>query len=336
MNSKQFVSILRTATVASLLAASAAPKENKNAKKPVAGVQTPGIQIPFASLKSDAEIKLEATPSGVAFTTEALVAAGNTVQRIDAKTNKPGEAIAGLNNACGGLINALANLWVVNCGSKTVAKVSLKPAKIEKTIETGTGTAAPAIAASTDSIWILSDDKSTLSRVDPKDNAVVAEIRLATGCNSILFAETSLWITCPGADKVLRVDPRTNLVDKRIEVPGTPSAIAFGEASIWVLAQKEGKVAQIDPKTNKVTATIELNIPNATGNIAFGDGSVWVSAPGFPITRINPTTAKVLQQFAGEGAGMVYSGLGSVWLANPKTNTLTRFDPKRIAATLAD
>ena len=336
MNSKYLVSILRTATVASLLAASAAPKENKNAKKPVAGVQTPGIQIPFASLKSDAEIKLEATLSGVAFTTEALVAAGNTVQRIDAKTNKPGEAIAGLNNACGGLINALANLWVVNCGSKTVAKVSLKPAKIEKTIETGTGTAAPAIAASTDSIWILSDDKSTLSRVDPKDNAVVAEIRLATGCNSILFAETSLWITCPGADKVLRVDPRTNLVDKRIEVPGTPSAIAFGEASIWVLAQKEGKVAQIDPKTNKVTATIELNIPNATGNIAFGDGSVWVSAPGFPITRINPTTAKVLQQFAGEGAGMVYSGLGSVWLANPKTNTLTRFDPKRIAATLAD
>ncbi len=336
MNSKQFVSILRTATVASLLAASAAPKENKNAKKPVAGVQTPGIQIPFASLKSDAEIKLEATPSGVAFTTEALVAAGNTVQRIDAKTNKPGEAITGLNNGCGGLVNALANLWVVNCGSKTVAKVSLKPAKIEKTIETGTGTAAPAIAASTDSIWILSDDKSTLSRIDPKENAVVAEARLATGCNSILFAETSLWITCPGADKVLRVDPRTNLVDKRIEVLGSPTAIAFGEASIWVLAQKEGKVAQIDPKTNKVTATIELNIPNAVGNIAFGDGSVWVSAPGFPITRINPTTAKVVQQFAGEGAGMVYSGLGSVWLANLKTNTITRFDPKRIAATLAD
>ena len=74
----------------------------------------------------------------------------------------------------------------------------------------------------------------------------------------------------------------------------------------------------------------------AIGNIAFGDGSVWVSAPGFPITRINPATAKVVQQFAGEGAGRVYSGLGSVWLANLKTNTLTRFDPKRIAATLAD
>jgi virginiamycin B lyase len=336
MNSKPVVSLLGYAAVAGLLAVAAPPKDNKIAKKPVLGVQTPGIQIPFASLKSEAEIKLEATPSGVAFTTEALVAAGNTVQRIDAKTNKPGDAIAGLNNACGGLLNGLSSLWVVNCGAKTVAKVDLKPAKVSKTIQTGAGTASPALAASTDSIWQLSDDKSTLSRIDPKENAVVAEVRLATGCNSILSAESSLWITCPGADKVLRVDPRTNLVDKRIEVAGKPIAVAFGEGSIWVLSQKEGKVAQIDPKTNKVTATIELNIPDADGNIAFGDGSVWVSAPGFPITRINPATAKVVQQFAGEGAGRVYSGLGSVWLANPKTNTLTRFDPKRIAATLAD
>lgn len=336
MNSKQFVSILRTATVASLLAATAAPKENKNVKKPVLGVQTPGIQIPFASLKSDAELKLETTPSGVVFTTDALIAAGDKIQRVDAKTNKAGEPIAGLNKTCGGLLNALQSLWAVNCGSKTLAKLDAKSGKTTATIDTGAGTATQAIAASADSIWLLSDDKSTLSRIDPKENTVVAEVRLATGCTSILFAETSLWITCPEADKVLRVDPRTNLVDKRIDVPGKPVSVAFGEASIWVLTQKEGKVAQIDPKTNKVTSTIELGIPNATGNITFGDGSVWVSAPGFPITRINPTTAKVVQQFAGDGGGYVYSGLGSLWLANPKSNMVTRFDPKRIAATLAD
>ena len=336
MSSKSILSFLGCATVAGLLAAAAPPKENKNAKKPVAGVQTPGVQIPFVSLKSDAEIKLEAAPTGAAFTTEAFIVAGNAIQRIDAKTNKTGEAIKGLDGACGGLLNALSNLWAVNCGSKTLAKINLKPAKIANTIATGAGTATLALAASADSIWLLSDDKSTLSRIDPKENAVVAEVRLAAACNSIVFAETSLWVTCPSADKVLRIDPRTNLVDKRIDVPGNPIAVAFGEASIWVLSRKEGKVAQIDPKTNKVTATIELAIPNANGNIAFGDGSVWVSAPGFPITRINPATAKVVQQFAGEGGGAVFSGLGSVWLANAKTNTVTRFDPKRIAATLAD
>ena len=33
--------------------------QKKEVKKPKLGLQTPGIQIPFASLKSDAEIKLE-------------------------------------------------------------------------------------------------------------------------------------------------------------------------------------------------------------------------------------------------------------------------------------
>lgn len=343
MSSNYLLPATRFAAMASLLAVApgliAAAKESKEAKKPVAvkfGVKTPGVQIPFASLKSDAEIKLEAAPTGVAFTTEILISAGNTVQRVDAKTNKTGEALTGFDKACGGLLNAFSNVWVVNCGSKTLAKASLKPAKIAATIESGAGKASPALAASTDSIWQLSSDNATLSRIDPKENTVVADLRLPAGCNSILFAENSLWVTCPAVDRVLRIDPRTNLVDKRIEVAGKPSAVAFGAASIWVLAEKEGKVAQIDPKTNKVSTTIDLSIPNAAGNIAFGDGSVWLSAPGFPITRINPETGKVVQQFTGEGAGTIYSGLNSIWLANPQTKTVTRFDPKRIVATLAD
>jgi len=338
MSSKRILNRIGIVAVAGLLAAAAAPKENlKTAKKPTLGVKTPGVQIPFAGLKSDAEIKLEAAPAGAAFTTDALVAAGDAIQRIDARKNVLGEKpIAGLSGACGGVLNALGSLWTVNCGSKTLAKIDAKAGKVTTTISTGSGSAYPALAASTDSIWMLSDDNATLSRVDPKENTVVADIRLANGCNSILFAENSLWVTCPGVDKVLRIDPKTNLVDKRIEVPGEPAGVTFGEASIWVLAKKEGKVAQIDPKTNKVTATIELGIPNAAGTIAFGEGSVWVSAPGFPITRIVPATAKVVQQFAGDGGGMIYTGLGSVWLADAKAKTITRFDPKRIVATLAE
>lgn len=338
MSSKRFLNRIGIVAVAGLLAAAAAPKENtKTVKKPSLGVKTPGVQIPFASLKSEAEIKLEAAPAGAAFTTEALVAAGGTVQRIDAKKNQAGDKpITGLENACGGMINAFGSLWTANCGSKTLAKIDAKAGKVTATIATGTGTAPVALAASADSVWMLTDDNATLSRIDPKDNKVVAEIRLAAGCNSILSAENSLWVTCPGVDKLLRIDPKTNLVDKRIEVPGEPAAVTFGEASIWVLARKEGKVAQIDPKTNKVTATIELGIPNATGSIAFGEGSVWVSAPGFPISRIVPATAKVAQQFAGEGGGFIYTGLTSVWLADAKAKTFTRFDPKRILATLAE
>lgn len=333
MYSKPFVSTLRIAAVASLLAVAAAPKE---VKKPKLGLQTPGIQIPFASLKSDAEIKLEAAPTGAAFTTEALIAAGAVVQRVDAKTNKAGEKIAGLNNACGGLINALSSLWTVNCGAKTLSKIEAKTGKTAATIDAGAVVAPSALAASGDSIWLLADGTTTLLRIDPKENAIVAEVRLPAGCTEILFAETSLWVTCPTADRVLRIDPATNLVDKRVEVAGQPVSLTAGEGSIWVLTAKEGKVAQIDPKTNKVTTTIDLGIPNTKGSMAFGEGSVWISTPGFPVMRILASTAKVIQQFAGDGAGRLYFGLNSVWLADAQAKSVRRFDPKRIVATLAE
>jgi hypothetical protein len=52
--------------------------------------------------------------------------------------------------------------------------------------------------------------------------------------------------------------------------------------------------------------------------------------------RIDPATDKVVQQFVGDGGGQVYFGGGSVWTFNLKANTLSRFDPKRIKATLAE
>jgi virginiamycin B lyase len=211
-------------------------------------------------------------------------------------------------------------------------------ASVVAQIEIGQPTASPAIAASEDSIWLLSDSKTSLQRLDPKENTIVGETRLPAGCTSILFAETALWVTCPNEPKLLRIDPKTGLVEKRIDVPAEPYALAAGESSLWVLTRKEGKVVRIDPKTNKVTATIDLAIPNSTGSIAFGEGSLWVSLPGYPLQRISPTAEKekVLQQFTGEGGGKISFGLGSVWVTSPTSNIVYRYDPKRVAATLGE
>jgi streptogramin lyase len=210
-------------------------------------------------------------------------------------------------------------------------------------IAAGSGAAPSAIASSPDSIWVLTDDKTTLTRIDPDTNAIVSEIRLAASCRSVSFASDSLWVVCPGERRIIRIDPKTNLVTTRIEVTPEPVSLAFGgstaaENSIWVLSRKEGKVARIDPKTNKVIATIDLGFTNADGNLAFGDGFVWVTAPGFPITKISPQLEKekVVQQFAGDGGGMIQFGLNSVWLVNAAYNNVWRLDPKRIAATLAE
>ena len=132
------------------------------------------------------------------------------------------------------------------------------------------------------------------------------------------------------------IDPRTNLVDKRITVANGPRSLALAEGSVWVLCETEGKVSRVDPKTNKVTATVDLGIPESGGDIVAGAGSIWVTAEGFPLSRIDPTIDKVVQQFHGEGGGALGFAADSLWLINLKQASVWRIDPKRVRATLAE
>jgi len=324
----------------------AVDKKTKEVKPPVlpkAGVKTPGVQIPFALLKSEAEVTVEGPGDAMLFADQVTLASSNgSLARLDPKTNKLSDPFKGVEQPCAGLVSAFGSLWVPQCGKDTLVRLDPKTGKITATIAVGISASLNGLAANADSVWLLSDHRSTLSRIDPQSDAVVAEVRVEPGCTSLTFAETALWLACPSLNKVIRIDPKTNQAVNRIEVPGKPISIASGEGSLWVLCQAEGKVVRIDPKTNKVTSTLELSIPNAEGNISFGEGSVWVSTAGFPITRIHPGTAdkpgseRVMQQFFGETGGILQVGLKSVWLIDRKLGKLIRFDPKRIAATLTD
>ncbi|SPE41836.1 conserved exported hypothetical protein [Candidatus Sulfopaludibacter sp. SbA3] len=307
---------------------------NRAPSAPSLGIKTPGVQIPFASLKPDAEFATAA--EWMAFTDAPLAADQKSLYHIDAKKNELGVPAASLNKPCGGAVSAFASLWIPTCGDQSLVRLDPKTWKTTATVSSGTGAAKPAVATTADSVWILSDNKTTLSRIDPDQNMVVAELRLFAGCNSLTFGEAALWVTCPSENRIIRVDPNTNLVDKRIEVSAQPASLAIGESSIWVYCQKEGKIDRIDPKTNKVIKTIELGVPGAEGSIAAAQGSVWASQSGFPLTRIDPQTDKVVQQFWGPGGGAVYIGQNSIWIANLPEGKLWRVDPKRVAATLAE
>ena len=316
------------------------PQPRKDAKHaapaPRAGIKTPGVQIPFASLKAEAEVAAAPQWMGVADLLLLPDAAKGTLDRLDLKTNKLGEPVADVSQPCGGAIIAFGSVWVPSCASQALVRLDPKTWKVTGKAATGVGSAQPALAASADSIWVLSDNKTTLLRVDPDTNMVVAEIRLPAACHSLIFGEAALWVTCPSDDRLLRINPQTNLVEKYIDVPGEPETLAIGENSVWVYCRKEGKLERIDPKTNKSTKTIELDVPAVDGEIAIGLGSVWVTQPGFPLTRIDPQTETVVQQFWGAGGGAIQVAGNSLWLSNRNEKTLWRIDPKRVAATLAE
>jgi streptogramin lyase len=305
---------------------------------PKTGIQKPGTLISFSRLKAEAEIP--GSPAWVLASDALLIPApsGEALEKIDLKTNKPGEPITGFSKPCAGAVSAFKSIWIANCGNGTIVRMEPKTNKVEATLNTGVASLRYGLAATTDSIWVLADGKTTLSRVDPESNAIVGEVRLPAGCGNLQFAETSLWVTCPAEDKLLRINPITNLVDQRIKVAATPSSLAFGDGSVWVLGLKEGKIDRIDPKTNKVTKTINLEVSAAEGSIAFGEGALWASLTGFPLARIDTTAEKetVLQQFWGEGGGLIHTASGSLWLSSTKQEKLLRLDPKRVIATLAE
>lgn len=338
----------------SALAAEGKAKPAANALiSPKAGVKAPGIQIPFEDVKAELEIAIP-TPGNITIGESAFVpsASKDEVVRIETKpsdakavadaptnaTSKTTGSITGVSKPCSGTLVAFDTLWVPNCGTQTVTRHDIKTNKLIATLPIGAADVSMALAATSDSVWMFTDRKSTLSRIDPIENRVVGELRLPPSCNSVAFGEAALWVSCPTESKVLRIDPSASLVVKRIEVAPGPRAVAFGAGSVWVLCDKEGAIERIDPKTNKVVKTLELLVPNAGGNIAYGNGYLWVTQTGFPLTRIDTTAEKerVVQQFWGEGAGSIAVASGAIWLTNPTKGTVQKLDPKRILATLSN
>jgi len=314
----------------------AAPREKTPPAAQKLGIKTPGVQIPFSTLKAEAEFQAKDRPEWLFFSGVAFVPGKEVIEKIDPKSNQKIEPIAGLAKACGGMASAFGSLWAPVCGTSSLARIDAKTFKVTQNLAAGVASVPGIIAATSDSIWLLTDEKTTLARIDPDQNLVVGEVRVPAGCRSLSFGETALWLACPAENKVLRINPATNLVDKAIEVSAQPEALAVGGGSIWVLCRKDGKIDRIDQKANKVSKTLELGVPGADGRLAFGEGFLWVTQAGFPLARIDIAAERVMQQFAGEGGGAIAVSPGAIWLSNVKAGTVWRIDPKRVIATFPE
>jgi YVTN family beta-propeller protein len=305
---------------------------------PKTGVATPGVQIPMAKLKPEAIFQVPGAPDWMAIDERVWVSnePKDTIAQLDPKTNTVLATIAVGKRPCSGLAAGFGSVWVPLCGDRALARVDLTTAKVTGTIPTGIADSEGSIVAAAGSVWLITDAKGTLTRFDPATNASVAEIYVSSGSYGMAFGDDALWVTSTEHNLVSRIDPHTNLVAETIAVGKMPRFVAAGEGAVWTLNQGDGTVSRIDPKTNKVAATIEVGVPGGGGEIAAGEGSVWVTSFGYPLSRIDPATNKVVQQFVGPGGDSVRVGHGSVWLTDIRGGAVWRIDPRRVEATIAD
>jgi virginiamycin B lyase len=321
---------------AALLAGQSAQQQPASTRRP--GVTSPGVKIPVTKLEPIAVFDIPGAPDWMVIDQQVWVSNSprNSVTRIDPGTNRLVENITVGARPCSGLAAGFGSLWVPNCGDKTVSRVDLSTGQVTATWPATIGNSEGGVAVGAGSFWMMTDAQGTLARIDPATNAVVTVIHIALGSYAVAFGSDAVWITSTEQNLLTRVSARTNAVEATIPIGPKPRFLAVGEGSVWTLNQGDGTISRIDIKTNTVVATIEAGIPGEGGEIAVGAGSVWATMLEFPLTRVDPATNKVAQQFFGAGGDSVRVGHGSVWLTDLKGGRLLRLDPKRIEAAKPD
>jgi YVTN family beta-propeller protein len=323
----------RAALVALMSCSSCAMTEPNARTEPPAAQAS--VRIPIERLKPDAVFEVPGAPDWIAVDDDVWISnePKNSVSRLDPRTNRvAGVVQVGKQPSCG-LAAGFGSLWVPNCGESTMSRVDLKSGAVTATFPMTFADSEGGIAVGAGSVWIVTDKRGFLTRLDPATNTERATIKLPSGSFAVAFGEDAVFVTSFEHDLLSRIDPSTNALVKTIPVGPKPRFLAIGEGSVWTLNQGDGSVSRVDIASNTLVATIEAHVPGGGGEIAVGEGSVWVTMPKNPITRIDPKTNRVAQQFFGPGGDAIRVGHGSVWLSNLHQHNVWRLDPRKIEAT---
>lgn len=298
----------------------------QSANSPKPGVE--GVQVPFASLKPSATLKIGGTADWVLVTDDAVWVAGTrpySVQRIDPVTNRIVSKVALPGEVCSGLAYGFGSIWVPVCGKQpALVRVDARKGVIIATLPIPPAGPEGGIATSTDSIWLVTNKAGTLDRIDPSTNIVRQKISIPPGSYNPLFSDGIVWITGVESSLLTAVDAATGKVLESVPVGPKPRFLTAGGGSIWTLNQGDGTVTRVDEKNRKVIATIRVGIPGTGGDIGYGADSVWPTVFGVPLTRIEAATNKVVKQWVGEGGDSLRFGFGSLWITDYKKGLLSR------------
>ncbi len=220
----------------------------------------------------------------------------NRVIRLDARTNTVGGFVE-VSGPCSGLAVGFGSLWVPSCAGHSLVRIDLTSMKVVATIPARPADSEGGIATGAGSVWMVTASDGYLARIDPSTNKVAASIKIPPGSYAVAFDHGSAWVTSTAGNLLTRVDAATNTVVSTTSVGRAPRFLTVGAGAVWTLNQGDGSISRVDAASGKLVATIQAGLSGHGGEIAYGEGSLWVTLSGFPITKIDPATNEVTQQW---------------------------------------
>jgi virginiamycin B lyase len=299
-------------------------------------VPKPGVkevQVPYSSIKPSVTISIGGTADWVLVTDSAVWVASTKpydIVRIDPANNKIVARVRISDEACSGLAFGFNSVWVPICGSKpALIRIDAMKNTISAVLPITPAGEEGGIASSDDSVWMVTDKNGTLVRVDPSTNGVRDRIHIPPGSINPVFSDGTVWITGIESNVVTAVDASSGKVLASVPVGSKPRFLTAGAGSIWTLNQGDGTVSRVDEKSKQVT-TIQVGIPGTGGDIDYRADSVWLSVFDVPLTRVDASTNRVVEQWIGKGGDSLRVGLDSLWITDYKKGLLSRIPIEQV------
>ncbi len=182
------------------------------------------------------------------------------------------------------------------------------------------------IATTGDAVWVTNNEATTVSRIDPATNEVVATIDVGGQVVGVDATDDATWVANTEANTVVRIDAATE-EQLPIGVEDQPRIVAVTDSAVWVTNLGSDSVTHIVRDTNEV----ETSIPVADDprGLAATETDVWVAsyAAGV-VTRIDAAGNERLAEIpvGGNPVSVVITD-GAVWVAESATDTVIQIDP---------
>ena len=323
----------RTPLFAAALFASAAPF----ASAALCAAAAPSLpQAPFASLAPAVRLSLGKTADWVLPTGDAVWVASTgpfAAHRIDPATNRVIATVPLPGEACAGLAVAAGSLWAPLCGKvPALARIDLATNQLAEVLGPGPAAAEGGIASDGESLWMVTDAKGALVRIDARSGRVTQTVRIPPGSYNPLYSDGVVWVTGHETGEVTAVDAPTGRIVATVPVGAGPRFLTAGGGAVWILLQGTGEVVRIDARTHQVIARIAAGLVGPGGDITFGADAVWPTLFGAPLTRIEARTGRIVRQWTGPGGDSLAWAFGAVWLTDYKAGTIARYPAAALAA----
>jgi class 3 adenylate cyclase/streptogramin lyase len=159
---------------------------------------------------------------------------------------------------------------------------------------------------------------------------VPAAIVVAFAIATLTFLEVrpkATYVPEPGT--VARIEG--GRFDRPIDVGSFPVSVAEGLGRVWVMDR--GSQVYWVAESDRTTGSRGTN--GAPTGVAIGHDAVWITGgfgtgarPDATVSRLDPASGQLTPAFTTPiGSQAIVFGAGFVWVANPNTSSVTRYDP---------